>query len=59
MGIEEERNLEMEVYEEYRGVIRDGYFGLVEKLGEEIVELRKSQKMQEEQILGLKNKMKS
>ena len=59
MGIEEERNLGMEVYEEYRGVIRDGYFGLVEKLGEEIVELRKRQKMQEEQILGLKNKMKS
>lgn len=33
MGIEEERNLEMEVYEEFRGVMRDGYFGLVEKLG--------------------------
>lgn len=36
MGVEEERNLEVEVYEQYRGVMREGYFRLVERLGKEI-----------------------
>ena len=36
IGVEEERNLEVEVYEQYREVMRDGYFRLVDRLGREI-----------------------